>query len=131
MYLPKNGCSPRFPCGILYFATASRQRKNRLPACNPHAFNSVPGCEFLVKRWHTICSLYGQRCLQDWLPGVAGTQPRLGFGLGGSVLRKRGLAPAPFFILGILPWVVSSQFPWVIHSMTQAGRACVSRQPSF
>jgi hypothetical protein len=34
--------------------------------------------------------------LKDWLPGVAGPEPRLGFRFWG-VNSKRGLAPAPFF----------------------------------
>ena len=33
---------------------------------------------------------------KDWLPGVAGTDPRLGYRFGASI-TKRGLAPAPFF----------------------------------
>src|SRR5437879_5335118 len=45
-------------------------------------------------RWHAGCSLI--RNLKDWLPGVAGTDPRLGYRFGASI-TKRGLAPAPFF----------------------------------
>src|SRR5271169_1616871 len=48
-----------------------------------------------MHRWHPVCSLVGH--LKDWLPGVAGTDPRLGYRLGASI-TKRGLAPAPFFI---------------------------------
>jgi hypothetical protein len=40
--------------------------------------------------------------VQDWLPGMARTQPRLGSGFGGSVIGKRGLAPAPFPFSSVL-----------------------------
>ena len=43
------------------------------------------------------------------------------FGFGGSVLRRRGLAPAPFFVLGdFCPgWLVRSSRGWS-NSVTQA-----------
>jgi hypothetical protein len=37
--------------------------------------------------------------IRNWLPGVAGTEPRLGIRFGASI-GKRGLAPAPSFIFG-------------------------------
>jgi hypothetical protein len=40
--------------------------------------------------------------LKDWLPGVAGPEPRLGFRFWGVNLR-RGLAPAPFFHFRCVP----------------------------
>jgi hypothetical protein len=58
--------------------------------------------------------------IQDWLPGVAGTQPRLGFRFRGVSSGERGLAPAPFFICpgGLAEtsreWVV--ELPSVVHS---------------
>src|SRR5271154_6819085 len=41
--------------------------------------------------------------LQDWLPGVAGTEPRLGSGFLGGQLKKGGLHQPPFsFFWGAL-----------------------------
>ena|ERR1700722_12832873 len=41
--------------------------------------------------------------LQDWLPGVAGSEPRLGSGFLGGQLRKGGLHQPPFsFRLAVL-----------------------------
>jgi hypothetical protein len=52
--------------------------------------------------------LHEQGCLKDWLPGVAGYPTSTGIPVfGGSVLGKRGLAPAPFFVLGCVIEVVS------------------------
>ncbi len=70
------------------------------PESNRRSFNQVRGLPRNTHRWHTICSLIGH--LQDWLPGVAGTEPRLGCRFGASI-TKRGLAPAPFFISIALP----------------------------
>src|SRR5947207_1842405 len=45
--------------------------------------------------WHPTCILRSQ--IKYWLPGVAGTQPRLCSGFGGSV-DEGGLHRPPFFI---------------------------------
>src|SRR5438132_1743697 len=93
--LPKNGESRRHSVGFC-----------RIGACNisfprPAAWlNAVLSIDSEVLcgnayRWHAVCSLI--RNVKDWLPGVAGTDPRLGYRFGASI-TKRGLAPAPFFI---------------------------------
>src|SRR3984893_10369145 len=40
------------------------------------------------------------------------------FGFGGSVIRKRGLAPAPFFVLGLCrsKWLVRGSRGWSCYS---------------
>ncbi len=61
----------------------------------------VLDCEFLLTRWHTVCSLPLATLLKKiGFPGWP--DPNLDWvsGFGGSVLTKRGLAPAPFFIAG-------------------------------
>ena len=69
-------------------------------ACSVVNFLSYAGTWFAL--------LYRQRCLKDWLPGVAGYPTSTGIPVfGGSVLGKRGLAPAPFFVLGCATEVVS------------------------
>jgi hypothetical protein len=62
---------------------------------NHRAFNQLESFPWNTPRWHPVCSLIVH--LKDWLPGVAGTDPRLGYRFGASI-TKRGLAPAPFFI---------------------------------
>src|SRR5437879_4854572 len=77
-------------------------------------------------RWHAVCSLI--RNIKDWLPGVAGTDPRLGYRFGASI-TKRGLAPAPFFISGVPPSIVClrlgqddwSRIPWVPNLTSYLG----------
>jgi len=44
--------------------------------------------------WHPVCSLIDN--LQDWLPGVAGTDPRLGYRFWGVNYEKGGLHQPPF-----------------------------------
>src|SRR5713226_10528722 len=44
--------------------------------------------------WHAVCSLNIN--LQDWLPGVAGTDPRLGYRFGASI-TKMGACTSPLF----------------------------------
>ena len=44
--------------------------------------------------WHAVCSLLGN--LQDWLPGVAGTDPRLGYRFWG-VNYEEGACTSPLF----------------------------------
>jgi hypothetical protein len=65
--------------------------------------------------------------LQDWLPGVAGTEPRLGSGFLGGQLRKGGLHQPPFsFLLGRLTggWLVwEVRFPRVCHRSGSVQRA--------
>ena len=60
--------------------------------------------------------------LQDWLPGVAGTEPRLGSGFLGGQLKKGGLHQPPFslrpFVLPLLIVAVGgagSSLPRVCH----------------
>ena len=76
---------------------------------NPCAFMRVLYCEFPITCWHTICSLVGNVVTQDWLPGVAETQPRLGFGFWGVSSKERGgLHQPPFSFSGCesLGWLV-------------------------
>ena len=93
--LPKNGEHGRHSVGFC-----------RIPACNIDLFPLAPLLNAVLSidseslpwnayRWHAVCSLI--RNIKDWLPGVAGTDPRLGYRFGASI-TKRGLAPAPFFI---------------------------------
>ena len=58
---------------------------------------------------------------KDWLPGVAGTQPRLGPVLGGR-LRKGGLAPAPFLFSSALLSLDPMPLPQVLENA--AGFLC-------
>ena len=44
--------------------------------------------------WHLVCSQY--RNIQDWLPGVAGTDPRLGYRFWG-VNYEKGACTSPLF----------------------------------
>jgi hypothetical protein len=69
---------------------------------NPRSFMQVLGCEFPTIRWHTVCSPLLQRCSEkDWLPGVAGSQPRLGFRFWGvSSKEEGGLHQPPFSFWG-------------------------------
>src|SRR5271155_5811371 len=55
--------------------------------------------------------------LQDWLPGVAGTEPRLGSGFLGGQLKKGGLHQPPF---SLRPFVHSGG-----RYGTSASRECV------
>ena len=59
-----------------------------------HAFICLVRFEKSVGRWHTICSIHDNK--QDWLPGVARTQPRLGFWFWGVSSEKGGLHQPPF-----------------------------------
>ena len=91
---------------------ASKDLSSRpVSAAKYHAFIDLirPGSS--VGRWHTICSNHCNK--QDWLPGVAGTQPRLGFWFWGVSSRKRGLAPAPFFISSVVGFFDRRYFPRV------------------
>src|SRR6266576_3988181 len=64
------------------------------PEANRRGFNQVRGLPRNTHRWHTICSLIGH--LQDWLPGVAGTEPRLGCRFWG-VNYQKGACTGPLF----------------------------------
>ena len=44
---------------------------------NHFCFSKLCKVEWVLITWHPGCSLIGN--LQDWLPGVAGTEPRLGY----------------------------------------------------
>src|SRR5580765_6475985 len=68
--------------------------------------------EFLVNSFKSCTSRNAPSCptagttialcscnLQDWLPGVAGSEPRLGSGFLGGQLRKGGLHQPPFSLL--------------------------------
>src|SRR5271154_4748455 len=62
--------------------------------------------------------------LQDWLPGVAGSEPRLGSGFLGGQLRKGGLHQPPFsFLLGCLTG------GWPVRDFTS--RECVIEVVQF
>src|SRR5258708_5705438 len=61
---------------------------------NRRGFNQLGGFPWNNHRWHAICSLIGN--LQDWLPGVAGTEPRLGYRFWG-VNYKKGACTSPLF----------------------------------
>src|SRR5882724_4709612 len=93
--LPKNG---EFRDGSVGFC---RLRRCNVVCSEPSplltaVLSQLGSCTWNIHRWHPVCSLIGH--LKDWLPGVAGTDPRLGYRFGASITR-RGLAPAPFFIL--------------------------------
>ena len=64
------------------------------PEANRRGFNQVRGLPRNTHRWHTICSLIGH--LQDWLPGVAGSEPRLGCRFWG-VNYEKGACTGPLF----------------------------------
>jgi hypothetical protein len=86
---------------------------------NSCSFMRVLGCEFLMTCWHMVCSPPQQRCQKDWLPGVAGSQPRLGFRFWGvSSKEKGGLHQPPFSLSGCDCSVVSSRLPWVVPVVT-------------
>ena len=61
---------------------------------NRRGFNQLGGFPWNNHCWHAICSLI--RNLQDWLPGVAGTEPRLGYRFWG-VNYKKGACTSPLF----------------------------------
>ena len=44
---------------------------------NHFRFNRLRETQGMLVTWHPVCSLIVN--LQDWLPGVAGTDPRLGY----------------------------------------------------
>src|SRR6266478_645441 len=72
-----------------------------LNQANSRRFMRGLDCDFPVTRWHTVCSLRLATLLKKiGFPGWP--DPNLDWvsGFGGSVLTKRGLAPAPFFIVG-------------------------------
>jgi hypothetical protein len=60
------------------------------------AFVSINCASLLWKshRWHVVCSLSAYS--KDWLPGVAGTDPRLGYRFWG-VNYKKGACTSPLF----------------------------------
>src|SRR6266576_2167908 len=64
------------------------------PEPNRRSFNQVRGLPRNTTRWHTICSLIGH--LQDWLPGGAGSEPRLGCRFCG-VNYEKGACTGPLF----------------------------------
>src|SRR5579859_6620210 len=69
--------------------------------------------------------LSSMQLIKYWLPGVAGTQPRLGPVLGGR-LRKGGLHQPPFYFVRsvFLRTNLSMQLPRLA-----TGKACHSRRP--
>jgi hypothetical protein len=60
-------------------------------------------------RWHAVCSLTLN--LQDWLPGVAGTDPRLGYRFWGVNCERGGLHQPPFSFPGALLALESVNLP--------------------
>ena len=103
----------------LWDFVGSRPRKcacKHANSVNSHGFMRLIDCEFLARRWHAVCSLTVQGCYKkDWLPGVAGTQPRLSYRfLGGQFKERGGLHQPPFSSLGVPLEVVSLWFPWVV-----------------
>src|SRR6266404_2363621 len=82
---------------------------------NSCGFMQVVGCEFPVTCWHAVCSLLEQGCYKR-LASRGGRNPT-STGLpvfGGSVLRKRGLAPVPFFTSRDVcsKWLVRNSCGW-------------------
>ena len=61
--------------------------------------------------------------LQDWLPGVAGIEPRLGSGFLGGQLRKGGLHQPPFSLRPLL------RGGWPVRDFTS--RECVIEVVQF
>src|SRR5579864_1935501 len=74
---------------------------------NHCTFNQLPAHSSCRNGWHPACSLTGQQLVQDWLPGVAGTQPRLRSGFGGQI-KEGGLHQPPFSFLGGWPVIQES-----------------------
>src|SRR5260370_37409470 len=95
--LQKKGEPRRYSVGFCRLARCNIAAVRLLPLANRRAFNQVESFLWNNHRWHPVCSLIVH--LQDWLPGVAGTDPRLGNRFGASI-TKRGLAPAPFSFRG-------------------------------
>jgi hypothetical protein len=64
---------------------------------NPHAFITLLAVFIAAPCWHAVCTNAGQ---QNKIGFPGWPEPNLDWssGFGGSV-QKRGLAPAPFFIL--------------------------------
>jgi len=106
--LPKNGESHRHSVGFCRLSRNDILLFSAPLVANRRAFNQLGSFPWRIHRWHAVCSLTLN--LQDWLPGVAGTDPRLGYRFGASI-TKRGLAPAPFFISGITPGPIHSATP--------------------
>src|SRR5712664_2691446 len=86
---------------------------------NSLAFMCLPYCEYPETRWHTVCSLLRPTLFTrlasrgGWNPTSTGIPV-----IGGSVLGKRGLAPAPFFILGLCAsrWLIRGSRGWSCFS---------------
>ena len=112
--LPKNGESRP------YSVRFCRLSRNDTPLFRPSrkltAVLSIKSSDYPRNnhRWHAVCSLIVHQ--KDWLPGVAGTDPRLGDRFGASI-TKRGLAPAPFFISGITPVPIHSATAATVHGL--------------
>jgi hypothetical protein len=76
--------------------------------------------------------LYFWQQYKDWLPGVAETQPRLGFRFRGSV-QKKGACTSPLFHFQVVSRRVSRG--WVLKQITYFDRraarccACLFRSP--
>src|SRR6266852_1036964 len=86
---------------------------------NSLAFMCLPYCEYPETRWHTVCSLLRATLFTRLASRGGRNLTSTGIPVfGGSVLRKRGLAPAPFFILALraFRWLVRSSRGWSCFS---------------
>src|SRR5260370_33745044 len=79
------------------------------PEANRRGFNQLGGFPWNNHRWHAICSLIGN--LQDWPPGVAGTEPRLGYRFWG-VNYEKGACTSPLFHFYALLLLAATRPAW-------------------
>src|SRR6267142_1838686 len=64
------------------------------PKANRRTFNGLRSFPWNTCRWHVVCSPICN--IKDWLPGVAGTDPRLGYRFWG-VNYEKGACTSPLF----------------------------------
>jgi hypothetical protein len=88
------------------------------PTTNPHAFITLLAALIATPCWHAVCTNAGQ---QTRLASRGGRNPTsTGVPVLGGQFRRRGLAPAPFFIFSVV-----SCFPRVSGDFQGAGlRSC-------
>src|SRR5260370_26682380 len=69
---------------------------------------------FLLYAGTRFALFYGNVVTKDWLPGVAGSQPRLGFRFWGVSYKERGGLHQPPF--SFLEWLVRDSRGWSVPS---------------
>jgi hypothetical protein len=84
-------------CEILYTLKPSGPSANGRLLPKDFVILDISGFLSFVAHWHTTCiSIVNFK--QDWLPGVAGPEPRLGFRFWGVNYKEGGLHQPPFCI---------------------------------